>query len=42
MRCENAAELARDAGGKHHAAEVDVKAAEKECMGIVMAELGGT
>ena len=42
VRCETAAELARDAGGKRQSAEVRaaVKAAERACMDIVMAELG--
>ena len=40
-RCETASELARDAGGKKQSAEVraKVKAAERACMDIVMAEL---
>ena len=41
-RCDTAGELARDAGGKKQSAEVRaaVKAAERECMGSVMAERG--
>ena len=41
VRCESAAELARDAGGKKQSAEVRgrVKAAERACMEIVQAEL---
>ena len=41
VRCETASELARDAGGKKQSAEVraKVKAAERACMDIVMAEL---
>ena len=41
VRCETASELARDAGGKKQSAEVraEVKAAERACMDIVMAEL---
>ena len=41
VRCETAPELARDAGGKKQSAEVRaaVKAAERACMDIVMAEL---
>ena len=38
VRCESAGELARDAGGKRHAAADVVKAAERGCMGIVMGE----
>ena len=36
VRCETAPELARDAGGKHHAAADEVKAAERACMEIAM------
>jgi hypothetical protein len=36
VRCQTAAELARDAGGKRHTAAAQVKAAERACMGIVM------
>ena len=32
VRCESAAELARDAGGKRHAAGEEVKEAERMCM----------
>ena len=41
VRCESAAELARDAGGKKQSAEVraEVEAAERACMDIVLAEL---
>ena len=41
VRCASAAELARDAGGKKQSAEVRaaVRAAERECMAIVPAEL---
>ena len=35
VRCEDASELARDAGGKRHAAGGEVRAAERACMGIV-------
>ena len=41
VRCASAAELARDAGGKKQSAEVRaaVRAAERECMAIVPAQL---
>ena len=35
VRCDDPSELARDAGGKHHAAEREVKAAEARCGRIV-------
>ena len=41
VRCASASELARDAGGKKQSREVRaaVRAAERACMDVVMAEL---